>query len=100
MHYLHWRRLLPHVMRADCAVCNSYDYQQPLACPIHVFAGRQDIVPLSAITPWLHETSNSSAVEQFEGGHFYLHQQADALTARIEYHLASALHPTSRVHTP
>lgn len=75
--------LLP-AIRADFALVDSYRHQpgQPLPIPLTILAGRSDERTDSAgIAAWSDATSQGCAVHWFDGGHFFLHQQQDAVLA-------------------
>ncbi len=77
------------VLAADYAVCASFSRPSgaPLAMPLQVYAGRSDEIDATSLEAWHEETQATFDVQWFEGGHFYLHAQQDALLA----HLAARL---------
>jgi surfactin synthase thioesterase subunit len=77
LEHLELMRLLLPVVRADMAVCQTYDYlpESPLDSAINVFGGLQDFgVPREGIRAWCNQTNSSFAMWMFEGDHFFLHQ--------------------------
>ena len=79
--------ILP-TLRADIAVVESYAYreQEPLDCPLTVFAGQDDTsVSWQQLLAWKRQTRRQFAAQIFPGGHFYprgplLHSIAATLT--------------------
>lgn len=74
---------------ADYRICAGYQYcdTQPLAVPIHVFAGRQDDIDAERILAWEAETSSRFSVRWFEGGHFFIRQHEPAILSAVTHHL-------------
>jgi medium-chain acyl-[acyl-carrier-protein] hydrolase len=65
------------LLRADFAVCHSYDYApgEPLRCPITVFGGtRDDEAPPNEFDRWREETTGDFNVRMLEGDHFFINQ--------------------------
>jgi len=82
--------LLP-VLRADFAVCETYEYveEAPLDCPIVAFGGTEDAeAPHDEIAAWSHQTTSPCTVKMFPGDHFYLLGQRSLLLPEISRHLA------------
>ncbi|WP_430458355.1 thioesterase II family protein [Rheinheimera sp.] len=71
------------VLRADYAMLENYHYQShPAARQLSatLLAGRQDrLVSPFEITAWRQVLANDTPLRQFDGDHFYLHQQVSAL---------------------
>jgi medium-chain acyl-[acyl-carrier-protein] hydrolase len=66
--------LLP-LLRADFAICQTYDYrpEPPLDCPISAFGGLQDVdVPRDYLEAWREQTAASFSVRMLPGDHFFL----------------------------
>jgi medium-chain acyl-[acyl-carrier-protein] hydrolase len=62
------------ILRADISVVESYGYEEdePLDCPITVFAGTQDAsVTWDQLLDWKRQTRQRFAVQLLPGGHFY-----------------------------
>ncbi|WP_101683577.1 thioesterase II family protein [Cupriavidus pauculus] len=80
------------VLRADLRMCGRYrpPVRAPLHGAVHVFGGRDDAPSAAALDAWRRETRATCAVEMFDGGHFFVHQQEARLLRCIE----AALHPT------
>lgn len=73
--------LLP-VLRADLSVCKRYTYrpEPPLDCPISVLGAEDDaIVHPSSLRGWTEHSRRPVATKLFQGGHFFLQQQPDAV---------------------
>lgn len=71
------------VLRADYAMLENYHYQpHPAARQLSatLLAGRQDrLVSPFEVTAWRQVLANDTPLHQFDGDHFYLHQQISAL---------------------
>ena len=68
-------QLLIPLLRADFAVCETYEYVQeaPLDCPIVAFGGDEDAeVSLEDLAAWSEQTTRGSSHQMFPGDHFYL----------------------------
>lgn len=64
-------------LRADIAVVESYLYreQEPLDCPLTVFAGQDDAsVSWQQLLAWKRQTRRQFTAQFFPGGHFYPRQ--------------------------
>lgn len=74
-------RLALPVVKADYHAFDAYSCAEgvKVAAPIHAMGGDQDpIVTLGDLYGWGKHTDNV-AVTMFDGGHFYLHEQVDAV---------------------
>ncbi|MCL7376734.1 alpha/beta fold hydrolase [Streptomyces sp. 35G-GA-8] len=82
--------LLP-MVRADFAVSETYRWRadRPLDCPVLVLGGRDDaLADPGELAGWREHSTADCAVLMFDGGHFYLHEEAQeqvltALTAGL-----------------
>lgn len=84
--------LLP-MIRADFTLGERYVYQPAvrLPVPITVLTGTSDRhVSNELAQKWAEETSEACRVQVFEGGHFFIHRQQQAVLA----HLIAVLNPT------
>ena len=73
--------LLP-TLRADFAVCQTYQYytEPPFACPVVAFGGEQDTeCSVAQLELWREQTSWDFRMKTFPGGHFYM------LTSEAEF---------------
>jgi medium-chain acyl-[acyl-carrier-protein] hydrolase len=73
--------MLP-LVRADCEVCDTYDYREeaPFSFPISALGGSDDSeVPLAALEAWQEHTTAELDVRLFPGGHFYLNEHRTRL---------------------
>jgi medium-chain acyl-[acyl-carrier-protein] hydrolase len=78
-------------LRADFAMLEGYrnEAAAPLTCPIIACGGATDPHASRAeLEAWKRETSNRFSVHLFSGGHFYLQQEHEALTALIANQLS------------
>jgi medium-chain acyl-[acyl-carrier-protein] hydrolase len=77
--------LLP-VLRADCAVCDTYVYapEQPLRCPITAFGGQDDAcVSRHELGAWRYQTYGEYRQTLFSGNHFFIHSSQESLLRSI-----------------
>lgn len=79
--------LLP-MIRADFGLAERYAYNPGtrLSIPITVFAGTRD-QHVSNAQHWGEETTGQCQVHAFEGDHFFIHAQREAVLARLKYDL-------------
>jgi surfactin synthase thioesterase subunit len=64
------------VLRVDLALAETYlpMMDEPLQCPITVFAGSSDgLVDDAGLAGWRRETQGETAVVRVKGGHLFLH---------------------------
>ena len=74
------------VIRADFALVETYQYRPLplLSMPITVFAGREDDrVDGDQVDFWQNESSGAFNVKWFEGGHFFINTEAQAVHAAV-----------------
>lgn len=93
-------RLLVPGLRADLAMLESYRYEPgaPLDCPIVACSGVADPHATHAeLEAWRAETRRRFTVRTFTGGHFYLHDERDALTGLIAGQLTVLLGAMARL---
>lgn len=83
--------LIP-MLRADFAVCHSYNYVpgEPLSCPVTVLGGiRDETTTRQEVEDWREETTGDCHVHMLDGDHFFINrQQAEILPI-----IAKALRP-------
>lgn len=85
------RQLLLPLLRADFAVCESYQYQaqEPLACPITVLGGQQDKrVQRPALDMWRQQTDQRFAIHLLPGNHLFIRPAQAAVLQIITQALA------------
>lgn len=73
-------------LRADLALTETYVYRHepPLACPIAAYAGTSDpIVTADGLSQWREQTTAGFSCRLFNGHHFYLNRERDALLADV-----------------
>jgi len=78
------------VLRADFTLCDHYRFvpEAPLNCPLLLYAGRYDTeVSPQEVEAWSKHTTQTSRLQIFPGGHFFLRSDRDSLLRAI----ASAL---------
>jgi medium-chain acyl-[acyl-carrier-protein] hydrolase len=68
------RQLLLPLLRADFAVCQTYEYDpgRPLACPITALGGIGDRVSREDLEGWREQTVSRFMLRMFPGDHFFL----------------------------
>ncbi|MBB6145120.1 medium-chain acyl-[acyl-carrier-protein] hydrolase [Silvibacterium bohemicum] len=87
--------LLMPTLRADFAMDETYSYtaEPPLACPITAWGGSEDAeLSPEDLALWQHQTASSFELQIFQGNHFFVHSQLDALVGAIEARLRSYSH--------
>ena len=80
------------ILRADVSLLETYPHmaKAPLDCPFSVLGGESDpAISTTMLAGWQQLTSSTFDQHPFEGGHFYLHGQRDALMALINQKLQS-----------
>jgi medium-chain acyl-[acyl-carrier-protein] hydrolase len=85
--------MLP-VVRADLTMVAAYRCapRPPLDCPITVFGGTDDrFVSTGELHAWQEHSTARSTVRTFDGGHFYLHQQAERFLPVLAADLMAAV---------
>ncbi len=82
------------LLRADFTLCETYAYHQeePLPIPITVFGGLQDLdIRIEQLEAWSEQTCSSFDLTMFQGDHFYIHTQRDALLNVLSQRLRHVL---------
>ena len=77
--------LLP-VLRADIRAVETYEPTKGavVRCPVDIYGGSDDSHPRPAQLPfWSRLVTQPIRIRVFDGDHFYLHSQREALTADI-----------------
>ncbi len=67
--------LLEPVLRADFAVCETYEHpsSEPLTCPMTILGGIDDSkTPLDVLEGWRRYTQGTFRLKRFPGDHFFL----------------------------
>ncbi|OXM54777.1 thioesterase [Amycolatopsis alba DSM 44262] len=80
------RALALPALRGDYKAVESYRYRPgpDVTCPVVALAGNADpVLDLPDIENWREHTSGPFETEVFEGGHFFLDDNLDAVSARI-----------------
>jgi surfactin synthase thioesterase subunit len=60
---------------------------RPLDCDISVFLGKDDDLSDEECSSWRHHTRRCCTLQYFNGGHFFLHQEAEQLVSIINQQL-------------
>ena len=77
--------LLP-AIRADFGLSDLYQHRPgfPLACDMTLFGSMNDrYVPFADLLAWREHCKGRCATKVFEGGHFFLHEQAAQVLAEV-----------------
>jgi surfactin synthase thioesterase subunit len=77
--------LLPTV-RADLLLCETYRYRAaaPLTCPVHAFAGADDVfAPAADMAGWAAVTTGAFHRRELPGGHFFVRDARAEVTAAV-----------------
>ncbi len=85
--------MLPSI-RADFALVDGYRYRSnvPLTMPITVLAGKRDThISPEQIAGWRKETNSTCCIRWFEGDHFFIHSDREAVLECIGAELAETL---------
>ncbi|MFE2540550.1 thioesterase II family protein [Actinacidiphila glaucinigra] len=82
-----WELLIPSI-RADYRLIGRYraafSARAPLDVPMVAYYGRGDAdVDAASVAAWAEATSSTFAMRSFDGGHFYLKEQAPGLVADL-----------------
>lgn len=80
------RSLFFPLLRADLAIDERYVYTPgpPLACPISVFGGTEDVIAnRDALEAWRDQTTARFTIRMFRGGHFFLRSEQTRVLAAI-----------------
>ncbi len=81
--------LLP-AIRADFQMGETYEYvpESPLACPITVFAGKDDEETVAdRLDGWRSQTSTLFSTHTLDGDHFFIHSQTAKLLELLQREL-------------
>jgi medium-chain acyl-[acyl-carrier-protein] hydrolase len=90
--------LLP-TIRADFDVCRTHEYVAgpPLACPLTVFGGIDDVESAGdRLEAWDVHTTGRRMIFKFPGDHFYLHSAEASLLRALAASLRSMLEDETR----
>lgn len=87
--------LLP-MLRADFALSEHLRFENnaQLSCAAQVFFSRLDDIPIPNIRAWQDLFSSPISFAEFEGGHFFLHEQQDIVLKRLSQVLTKTLENT------
>lgn len=80
------RALALPALRGDYKAIETYRYRPgpDVTCPIVALTGNADpVVDVSGVENWAEHTTGTFEKEVFEGGHFFLDDNLDAVVARI-----------------
>ena len=83
-------------LRADFAACSAYraSAEQRVVCPIDVLGGTRDTTTREGLEAWRDHTSSEFSLRMFSGGHFFIHDQVEAVLEHLVERLdARDVHP-------
>lgn len=87
-------QLVEPLLRADFELNDTYEPSEkpPLGCPLTAFGGLEDPdVSREQLEPWREVTRGPFRLRMFAGGHFFLHDQQQALIAAVAQELMPRL---------
>lgn len=87
------RRFLS-LLRADLELNETIAFAQeePFACPLTVFGGRQDaVVRVEQLVPWKDHSTGPFTMQLFDGPHMFLDTYSDAILTQVGAQLAPLL---------
>jgi medium-chain acyl-[acyl-carrier-protein] hydrolase len=74
------------MLRADFAMLHGYTHRAapPLPVPLHILAARRDAeVAAHHLTRWPEESTAPHPVRWFDAGHFFVHEEQDAVIGTL-----------------
>lgn len=76
------------IVRNDMKLADTYHdlykKEEPLSCPINVFWGTEEThMKLNELEDWKNETYGTFTIDQFDGHHFFLHNQTEKVISKI-----------------
>lgn len=77
--------MLP-TLRADFELCDTYEYasEAPLACPLSIFGGLEDVrISASDLEGWRIHSNTTCSLSMLPGSHFFMYSAQDLLLAAI-----------------
>ncbi len=78
--------LMP-TLKADFTLCDTYVYteQEPLNCPIHIFAGAADPeAPPSVMEAWCQHSNTDTQMHIFQAGHFFIRSDLERVVDTLK----------------
>jgi surfactin synthase thioesterase subunit len=95
------RRILLPALRADFRLLDQVLPLSPLACPIVAYGGLRDpVVTLSDLHKWSRYGRSPFRLRLFDGGHFFFHDHAGALTSAIALDMVNAQRTVREAKAP
>jgi medium-chain acyl-[acyl-carrier-protein] hydrolase len=83
--------MMLHVIRADFTLVENYTYRpgSPLSIPMTVLAGKRDShVSTDQVQGWQKETTSICSIRWFDGDHFFINAERDAVLDCVKTQLA------------
>jgi len=83
------------IIRADFAICRSYDYtpEPPLNCPVTAFGGLEDEeVTRECLQGWGAQTKGPFRLRMLPGGHFFINDATSVVLDTIARELQQYVH--------
>jgi medium-chain acyl-[acyl-carrier-protein] hydrolase len=84
-------QLMMPLLRADFALCDTYNYihDKPLSVPISAFGGLQDPeTPPDGVRAWHAQTTGRFQLRFLEGDHFFIHKEQRSLLQALSQDLS------------
>ncbi len=78
--------LMP-TLKADFTLCDTYVYteQEPLNCPIHIFAGAADPeAPPAVMEAWCQHSNTDTQMHIFQAGHFFIRSDLERVVDTLK----------------
>lgn len=92
--------LVSPILRADCQVIETWEYQpsEPLDVPVFALGGvRDDHVSIDELESWAKLTRAHFELRLFSGDHFYIHSATDALLSCINSTISRLINQSDRI---
>jgi surfactin synthase thioesterase subunit len=92
--------LIAPALRADFAVCESYEHvaEPPLGYPISAFGGRADpTTTAERLACWASQTTAMFTMRLYHGDHFFIHTHRQPVLAAVCADLSGAAAPAGRL---
>lgn len=92
--------LVSPILRADCQVIETWEYQpsEPLEVPVFALGGvRDEHVSIDELESWSKLTKAHFELRLFSGDHFYIHSATDALLSCVNSTISRIVNQSDRL---
>lgn len=75
------------IIRADYKMIETYEYKEiylKITEPTFIFSGKKDSIPKDLIMSWKNHTLFQPTYYEFDGGHFFIHENSKEVLNAIE----------------